>query len=271
MQFILLVLREGSLNKKIFLFTATIFLSCSSFCFTDNTTLPSMQEQYSSGYWLPISSNNKLTVIGVSNQMMRRQDEITSAKEDAARKVAMYYGIQGSLEMTNRTGSGLLDYAHSSNIDLAYEADYERFIDQLTYDPQEDVLRTSEGIFVRFQHNTNVMNISYNARLNNDRPSWIRNQDMPVIEGFVTAVGFSRNQRRLKDTIFKSAENAVIRMIEDLYTTVNTREVSVTGQGSSSVIHARSEGRLNNFQVIEFWIEPETRYVYTLAIARAGE
>jgi hypothetical protein len=59
-------------------------------------------------------------------------------------------------------------------------------------------------------------------------------------------------------------------MIENLSTTVNTREKIVTGQGSSSFIQAKSEGRLNNFRVIDFWIEPETRFVYTLAIAESG-
>jgi len=29
--------------------------------------------------------------------------------------------------------------------------------------------------------------------------------------------------------------------------------------------------QLNNFQVIEFWLDPETGYVYTLAIAKFGE
>jgi hypothetical protein len=57
-------------------------------------------------------------------------------------------------------------------------------------------------------------------------------------------------------------------MIESLSTTVNTKEISVSGKGSSSFTHTVSEGTLYGFQVIEFWIEPETRYVYTLAIAK---
>jgi hypothetical protein len=87
----------------------------------------------------------------------------------------------------------------------------------------------------------------------------------------MTSVGLARNQRRLKDTVFKATEDAVIRMIQDLSSRINTKEVSVAGQGSLSYIHEISRGNLNNFQVIEFWVEPDTRYVYVLAIARAGK
>jgi hypothetical protein len=86
----------------------------------------------------------------------------------------------------------------------------------------------------------------------------------------MTSVGLARNQRWLKDTVYKATEDAVIRMIQDLSSRINTKEVSVAGQGSSSYIREVSRGNLVDFQVIEFWIEPETRYVYVLAIARAG-
>jgi hypothetical protein len=86
----------------------------------------------------------------------------------------------------------------------------------------------------------------------------------------MTSVGMARNQRWLKDTVFKATEDAVIRMIQELSSRINTKEVSVTGQGSSSYIREVSRGTLADFQVIEFWVEPDTRYVYVLAIGRAG-
>jgi hypothetical protein len=230
----------------------------------------SMKKQHESGHWIVKPSNNMLTVIGVSNPMMRREDEITAAKEDAAKKVSMYYGIQGRIESVNSTGAGFFDYQYDSNIELSYDTDFEKYKDQLTFDPQNDVLVTQEGIFIRFQYPAGVTGINYNSKIVNGRPDWIRNSERPEFEGYLTAVGFSRNQRRLKDTVLKSAEDAIVRMIEGLSTTVNVKEITVTGQSSSSFIHTVSEGILYGFQVIEFWIEPETRYVYTLAAARAG-
>jgi len=239
--------------------------------FTGNVTSQlSMKEQYEAGHWNVTPSGGTLTVIGVSNPMIKRQDEIAAAKEDAARKTAMYFWIQGKIETVNNTGSGFLDYLYDSNVQLSYDTELEKYKSQLTFDPQNDVLITREGIFVRFQYPAAVTEIKYKANIVNGQPSWIKNSGKPEFEGLITAVGFSKNQRRLKDTIYKSTEDAAIRMIESLSTMVNTKEVSVTGQGSSSFIHTISEGILFEFQVIEFWIEPKTRYVYTLAVARAG-
>jgi hypothetical protein len=228
----------------------------------------SMKEQYETGLWIVKSSGNKLTVIGVSNPMLKRQDEIASAKEDAARKTAMYFFIQGRTETANSTGSGFFDYQYNSNVEIIYDTDFEKYKNQLTFNPDKDVLVTREGVFVRFQYAADVTEIDYRSSVVNGRPDWIRNSERPEFEGYLTAVGFSRNHIRLKDTILKSTEDAVVRMLENLSSTVNTKEISVTGGGSSSFTHTVSEGTLYGFQVIEFWIEPETRYVYTLAIAK---
>jgi hypothetical protein len=229
-----------------------------------------MPEQYETGHWIAKPSNNTLTIIGVSNPMVRRQDEIDAAKEDAARKAAMYFGIHGRIESLNSTGANFFDYLYDSDLEITYDTDFEKYKNQLVFDQQNDVLVTHEGIFVRFQYMTAITEIDYSAGITNGRPDWIKNSERPEFEGYITAVGFSKNQRRLKDTIFKSTENAIVRMIESLSTTVNTKETSAPGRGASSLIHSVSEGELYGFRVIEFWIEPETRYVYTLAVAKAG-
>lgn len=229
-----------------------------------------MKEQYDTGHWIIKPSNNTLTIIGVSSPMIRRKDEINAAQEDAARKAAMYLGIQGRIETANSAGAGFVDYQHDSTVEIIYDTGFEKYKTQLAFDPENDVLVTREGVFIRFHYPAEIAYINYNSTIVNGRPSWLKNSEKPEFEGYITAVGFSRNQRWLKDTIQKSTEDAVARMIESLSNTVNTKEESATGQGSSSFVHIVSEGKLYGFQVIEFWIEPETRYVYTLAVARAG-
>jgi len=231
---------------------------------------PSIKEQYEAGRLITQPLDGALVIIGVSNNMSKRQDEIAAAKEDAALKVALFYLIKGKIDMVNDTGSGFLDYQIESKVELAFDTDYEKYIDQLVFDMENDMLITNEGVFIRFQYITDVMGINYNANMVNGRPNWIGNSGRPEFEGYITSIGFSRNQRRIKDTILKATEDAALRMIESLSTAVYTKEVSVTGQGSSSFIHTVSEGTLYGFQVIEFWIEPVTRNVYTLAVARAG-
>ena len=250
--------------KTLTVLTLIFFFSISAACMEF-----SMQEQYNTGRWFMLPSGNKLIVIGISNPMIKRQDEIISAKKDAARKIAMFFGVYGTVEAANRTGSNILDYSHESNISLSYDSDYESFIDKLQYDPK-DILITAEAVFIRFWIDIDIDEINYTVDTGINRPAWIRNRNLPDIPGYVTSVGFARNQRRLKDTIFKSTEDAITRMIADLNTVVNTKEISIAGKNSSSYIHTKSEGKLNNFHVIEFWIDPETRFVYTLAAARKG-
>jgi hypothetical protein len=245
------------------------FLFLSFFCFLSQCFVFAVPESDLDGYWVSKPSGNRLTVIGVSNPMVRREDAIAAAKEDAAKKVSMYYGIQGSIEKLEISGSGFLDYKNEININLLYDPDYSKYIEQLTYDPQTDVFITDKGVFIRFQHTTTATNIDYNARIVNNRPAWINNQDKPNIEGYITAVGVSQNQRYIKDTVFKSVESAAVRMIEELSTVIDTQDVS--GSGSSSYIYAVSEGKLINFHVIEFWIDPRTGYVYSLAIAKPAQ
>jgi len=267
----------GSRMKTFFVLLFLFIFSFPNSAFDSENTesiYPSdltMKEQYEAGHWITKPSNNVLTVIGVSNPMIRRQDEIAAAKEDAARKVAMYFYIQGRIETANNTSSNLSDYLNDSNIEIIYDTDFEKYKSQLSYNPQDDVLVTREAVFVRFQYAATVTGINYESRIVKGRPNWIRNSEKPEFEGYLTAVGFSKNQRRLKDTIYKSTEDAAARMIEGLSTTVNTKEISITGKSSSSYIHTVSEGKLYGFQAIEFWIDPETSYVYTLAIARTGD
>jgi hypothetical protein len=263
--------------KKIFLsfiFIILCFISCAgnrgANSNANNISSLSMQNQYKTGYWNTKSSDNGLTVIGISNPMIRRQDEITAAKEDAAKKVAMYFGLRGRIETISNTGGNIYDYTTISNAEITYDTNYEKYIDNLIFDEKSDVLITSEAVFVRFQYNASVTRVNYNAGFTNNRPDWINNRNLPEIDGFLTSVGLARNQRRLKDTVFKATEDAVIRMIQELSSRINTKEVSVAGQGSSSYIREVSRGNLIDFQVIEFWVEPDTRYVYVLAIARPG-
>jgi hypothetical protein len=238
---------------------------------SSSPSVPTMREQNSAGYWIFRPANGKLTVIGISNRMLRQNDEITAAKEDAAKKVAMFYGARGKVERISSTGSGNYDSTiFASNSEITYTANYENFIEQLTYNAETDLIRTNNGVFIRFQHDTAAANIDYTARYENNHPTWTRNEDMPRVNGYISAVGISQNQRRMKDTIFKATENAIIQMVEQISVAINTRDFTAAGEGSLSTILSQSEGQVVNFQVIEIWTDPNTRYVYVLAIARAA-
>jgi hypothetical protein len=236
-----------------------------------NLKTPSMSEQASSGHWITGSTENAITIIGVSGLQVKSDDEISAAKEDAARKAAMYHGVRGNIESFHSSGANFFDYVADSKIELDYDTDYAKYIDSLIFDPKNDVVKTDNAVFVRFKYAASAIPVDFTASMNNEgRPNWTYSRDLPRIEGFLTAVGFARNQVRLRDTIRKSTEAAAARMIEGISTQVISTDRAATGMGASGQIQTRSAGKLNNFQTIEFWIDPKTGYVYTLAIARQG-
>jgi hypothetical protein len=201
--------------------------------------------------------------------MVKRESEIDAAKEDAAKKVAMFYGLHGSIETTHSVGANFFDYVNDSKIDIKPNQDDAMYIDQLTLDPKKDVLIADGAVFVRFKHSTAGKSVNYTSSINVDgRPEWTFSRNLPHIDGYITAVGFAQNQMRLRDTVYKSTEAAAVRMIEDSHMEMQITDTVRTGYSSTGAIYARSEGRLNGFQVIEFWIDPKTGYVYTLAIAK---
>jgi len=245
--------------------------SNSSVVNTEENKILSVKEQGASGYWITKPSENALIIIGVSNLQVKRDSEIASAKEDAARKAAMYHGILGRIESFHSSGANYFDFAADSKVELEYDTDYTKYIDRLTFDPEHDVFATDDAVFVRFKYTTTAAPVDYKTSMNDDgRPNWTHSRDIPQINGYITTVGFARNQVRLKDTIRKSSEAAVARMIEDMSTQIISSDKSGTGKGSSGQIRTKSEGKLDNFQIIEFWIDPKTGYVYTLAIAKQG-
>lgn len=226
--------------------------------------------QQEDGYWVAGSQNGLLTIIGVSNPQLKRETEIENAREDAARKAAMFHGIQGSVRTVSRTGSGFLDHAFDSSVDLIYDPNLERYLDMLKFEPDKDVFRIDGAVFIKVQYQApGLGNISYtSAKTTDGRPAWISNVNLPRIEGYTTVVGMARNQFRLKDTITKSSEDAVARLIERTSSHVTTSETDIAGYGASSVISTQSAGSLLNFHVLEFWIDPESKSVWTLAVAK---
>ena len=220
--------------------------------------------------WISGPLDGKFIIIGVSGRLQKPNDEIEAAKLDAARKAAMYYGIQGTIELTNTTGSGgFFDYSVNSKIDLQYDTNYDQYIENLDYNPK-DVFRGDGAVYVRFIYNIST-DINYSPEKYSGPPPWINNRNLPQFEGYETAVGFAGKRSRLRDTIYASCESVIARLIETASFQVSTKDISVTGGSSKTSTEIRSEGRLNDFQVLEIYIEPGNGSVHTLAAARVSK
>ncbi|MCL2232950.1 MAG: hypothetical protein FWB99_07735 [Treponema sp.] len=256
---------------------AFLFLGCAMFILSACISVPapapvsaSAQRQGESGRWIAGTQDGALVVIGVANRHLRRQDEISAAKQSAAGKVAMFYGMSGMIESILRTDGGVLGFAADSRITLNPAFDYRHFIDRLHFDADYDVFEINGGTLIQFRYEARVTPVNFAGVMEADgRPNWA-NGHLPVVSGYTAAVGVSQNQLWLRDTVTRSVHAAAARLIEGGATTVRSA-VTETGIGTASYIITRSEGVLNNFRVLEFWINPENGYVYTLGIARVVE
>jgi hypothetical protein len=230
----------------------------------------SMAENWESGRLVANPGDGTLVVIGVSNRLLRRDDEILAARRFAAWQVAMFHGVRGTVDFFLATDGGVLGFASDARVSLELGADFERFVDQLNFDPERDVLRFDGGTAVRFRYDATVNPVRVPRSTDSDgRPSWVNGHRLPEVPGYVVAVGVAQNQLRMSDTVMRSLEMLAANMITSSYTRVEN-EVTETSLGVSVFIRSRSEGALNNFRVLEMWMDPRNGYVYTLGMASTG-
>ena len=266
------------MNKSILLvpiFALFFFSACMS---PPNSGGPiaksTMSEQWASGHFVVSPMDSGLVVIGVSGRDHSRRDndvsdaEIEAAREDAARKVAMFHGMKVSVEFLNRAGGSVLQHIAEREVSLE-TGDHARFVEQLTFNPAEDVLVFQRGTLVRFRYPASVTPVSRIGGIGSDgRPEWINSRNLPRIDGHNVAVGFSQNQVQFRDTVMKSMEATVAGLVANTETVIETSIEDVQGQSSVTYIRSKSEGDLTGFRVLEFWIDPANMSVYTLGIAR---
>ena len=254
------------MKKIIFVITAMlIFSSCAN---TGSVNYSSNTPAISDRFLVTPPQSGTLVIVGVSGKQSKREYEINSAMEDAARKAAMYHGVHVNAEYVQNIGSGFLDYYTASNVNLRYDERLELYMDKLDFNKDRDIVNTSGGVFIRFTFPAAFPgSVSYSfARKPNGRPEWIENPP-GMISGFIAGVGYSARQWKLQDTFTKSRDSAAAAIVSQLYTRMTTSGVSVDSR-SNSRIRQRSEGYINNFLVLEIWIDPGNQDVWTLAIAQ---
>lgn len=279
-----------TIRKLSFLAVVSVFLllSCTNFPFFLGSNSESVQSQNSlselpaqelpkNRHFICGAQDGQLIVFGISVRLSKPNDEIEAAKQDAARKVSMYHGIQGSVASVHRTAANILEYTSDSVINLNYDTDFERYLDRLTFDPEKDVTRTSGtsgspgAVIVRMKYSApDLVNFKYKSVITGGSPSWVNNRDLPEIPGYITAIGLSGRKNHLKDTISSSMQAAAARLIENASTQMSISDKTGSSIVSSTAMQSRSEGKLYNFHALEFWVA-DNGAVYTLAVARVSQ
>lgn len=232
----------------------------------------SLKDSYERGHLITRPENGSLVVIGVANPQSSKEKALALALEDAARKVALFYGIKGRIAVIVESGSGFFDFYSGSESEYDYDTDLQKYQDMLIFDPGRDLLIVDGAVVVRARYQPSApLKIEYSYRSNNGRPEWLA-RPPEEISGYLVGVGFARPQKRKKDTMEKSYRNAVDQIIVRLSSTLGSssdlHESSANGTRVSGSNVQISEAELREFFILETWIDPKTNEIWTLTVAK---
>jgi hypothetical protein len=223
------------------------------------------------GFWITLPRQGSLVIIGASGRQSKREAEIELAREDAARKAAMYFSVWANIENIQNIGPHSLNYFTGYEMNMDYDRDLTKYADALTYNANRDVLNIDGNVIIRFSYPVSFpVSISYGfARDADGSPEWIR-RPPEEISGFMTGVGYSGRQLYFRDTFEKSCDAAVAALVSRVSTDV-TVDTSSDGDRNAFYTYQQSTARLDHFLVLEIWVDPKNQSVWTLAIARKAQ
>jgi len=255
-------------NKIYFPLTGVMLVICGCVSLDKNIPADGAALSRENGLrWFSPPNPDSLVIFGVSGPQIRRETEIDNARAHAARRVALYHGVLVSNDIVQSTGSGFLNFFTDQNISFEYDENFEKYMDGLVFDPERDVFFVDGAVFVRFTYPVVFPGIlNHSPGLTREgRPEWV-NRPPNRIGGFYSGVGFSGRQVRMRDTVVRSYESAMVSIASQIHSDIVSEDTSA-GYHSQTVIQKQSRANLSNFTVLEIWIDPENLAVWTLAVA----
>jgi hypothetical protein len=265
-------MRKGCIHSVI-LFLPFIIGACSG--------LPSVGEKVDApvetNFWNSMPSNG-LIFIGGAGVRSNRDESIMLALEDSARKISIFNTVEGQFVSYNKTGSGFFDYTSDTQTSLLFDEDYRGFTENLEYDPDTDIIQIDNTIFVRAHFNgPGAVQIPYQlpSETEGAKPGWVDNPPKELF-GYHVGVGFAGHRASLRDTVNASFDAAIFSIIRAFSSEVSAGALNYQGSGvfdyrSANDTTIRARGVLSGFYVLDTWLDPSNKAVWTLAIARTGE
>jgi hypothetical protein len=263
------------MNKYIAILLTGIFcLSCATVAPVlpkpdgagEESPVLSLEELFDGGHWVTTPSGTGLTVLGIAGRQRNRDDAITAALADAARRAALYHGVYGESATVLNQGSGNLDYFSDFDYKLDLLNNAENYISDLVFDPEKDVLEKNGVVIVRAQYAGSFGVPAYNPVIEDGVPTWVNNYSFEI-PGFLTGINFSKKQGSPQKTYQASYENAIISLLPRLSTKSSGEIVDVTGAKLTRDLSV-SSGTLENIMILETWLDKKTEIVWTLLVAK---
>ena len=217
-----------------------------------------------------------LVFIGAAGKRSNPKETLQIALEDAARRVVIFNEVSGEYAVQNNIGSGAFDYTHHTYTSLYYNKEgVKRYVDALEFDAGTDTFEMENTFFVRTVYPAGLpKEVNYRPvyRGSNQKPDWV---DSPParIDGYEVGVGYSDRRALLADTYANSCNNAIFAIIRNVTTVFRSSNTlyntgGLFGYKTASDNVTYSYGVLSGFYVLDTWIDPQAKTVWTLAIAK---
>jgi len=248
---------------------------------TCKSSLPPNGNNTPTGTSYPLSffhsspNENGLVFIGRAGRRSDPKETLRFALEDAARQVAVFHKVSGEFIMVNNIGSGAFDYIYETSASIDYDVEgADQYVDSLQFNADTDTLETENTFFIRTAYRSALpFPVRYSPVHRADqKPDWVDNPPLDI-EGYEVGVGYSGRYSSLADTYKNSAQNAIFSIIRDISASYKSYDVQYQNTGSlfgymySNNNTVYSNGTLTGFYVLDTWMDPKTKSVWTLAIA----
>jgi hypothetical protein len=208
------------------------------------------------------AQGTEMVFIGAAGHQSTRAKSVAAALEDAAKKVAFYHSVEATIIETEQSGAG---YYFATG--LRYDENYQKYIAGLKFDPLADVYERDGAFFITTRYAAgNPVITNFVRRRGNSRPWWVDNPPKDIA-AYPAGTGFSGKQSSYAKTIVKSYENAVFALLQNNHVYAAEHEE----ERQNSFFHQSvqiASGTITGFYALDFWTDPETKAVWTLAIAR---
>jgi len=257
-----------------------IFSTCSVF----SSIFPSLSksqtppvEDSQTSFFSSFPSNDGLVFIGVAGRRSNPKETLQLAIENAAQRVAVFYHISGEYAVKSNIGSGAFDYSYMTRTQLFTDKENAlQYIDALKYDADTDTIELENSIFIRTVYPSSlpyVVNYRPKYSGKDKKPDWIENPPKEI-EGYNVGIGYSGRYSSITDSFTNSWYNAVFEIIREINTSAQNSEIlyqntgNLFGYKTSSDNTLYSFGAIDGFFVLDTWIDPKEKTVWTLAIAK---
>lgn len=227
-------------------------------------------------YWDCTPQGEDLVIIGAAGFYLDMEKAVELALDDAARKASMYERLEGSFYRTESIDGTLLGNRFEEKSEIKINEDYVRFKDEFRYDPGQDVLvLPNEGVYVKVRYTPPIpLVVQYRSETGRAEPWWVK-EAPGTISGYRVGVGYARARMRYRDTIIASYEDAAISIIKFFSSSVESKRELYQGAGFLDYSNTQqttisASASLEGFYVLDTWIDPQTKAVWTLAIVRGA-